>query len=490
MTDIYENGNESVNENIEMTSDEYSVEEKVSEENVSAEPEAKVAAEKVEEKIPEPQKPENKKPKKERHGGYAALWVVTALCLAISIVSFSFTAYLGLQKEAAAATTPTTENKNYETEISQTTDKLTVAGVAEKVKPSTVMIVTQVQSSTATGTGMGSGFFITSDGYIVTNYHVIENAYKVTVTTDDGKEYDATVVGGDASSDTAVLKVEGEGFTPVTLGDSTKTKVGDQVVAIGTPYDTSLQNTVTSGYVSAVRDNYRFSNLGRVLSVFQHDAAINSGNSGGPLCNMYGEVIGINSAKIASSNYENISFAIQISSVLDIINELKETGIVDRPMIGITASTDSNIGGALIQKVTKGSPAEKAGIQVGDLITKVDGQRVTSTEEVISYFSQKKVGDSVVVTLLRDADSMDVTVTLFSTKEYKTLEPDADSANQNGSSQNGNNGWYNGNDNGQNGNNSQGGNNGWNGNDSQNDQNDNSGSYGGSIRDFFNRIFN
>ena len=159
-------------------------------------------------------------------------------------------------------------------------------------------------------------------------------------------------------------------------------------------------------------------------------------------------------------------------------------------MIGITALTDSNIGGALIQKVTKGSPAEKAGIQVGDLITKVDGQRVTSTEEVISYFSQKKVGDSVVVTLLRDADSMDVTVTLFSTKEYKTLEPDADSSNQNGSSQNGNNGWYNGNDNGQNGNNSQGGNNGWNGNDSQNDQNDNSGSYGGSIRDFFNRIFN
>lgn len=480
MTDIYEDENKSVNENIEMTSDEYSVEE----DNVSAEPEARAAAEKVEEKIPEPKKTENKKPKKERHGGYAALWVVTALCLAISIVSFSFTAYLGLQKESNTVTTPTTENKNYETEISQTTDKLTVAGVVEKVKPSTVMIVTQVQSSTATGTGMGSGFFITSDGYIVTNYHVIENAYKVTVTTDDGKEYDATVVGGDSSSDTAVLKVDGEGFTPVTIGDSTKTKVGDQVVAIGTPYDTSLQNTVTSGYISAVRDNYRFSNLGRVLSVFQHDAAINSGNSGGPLCNMYGEVIGINSAKIASSNYENISFAIQISSVLDIINELKENGIVDRPMIGITASTDSNIGGALIKKVTKDSPAEKAGIQAGDLITKVDGQRVTSVEEVINYFSQKEVGDSVDVTLLRDADSMDVTVTLFSTTEYKSLEPDTDSSNQNGSSQNGNNGLYGNNDNGQNGNNSQGGNN------SQNGQNDNSGSYGGGIRDFFNRIFN
>ena len=465
MTDIYENGNENVTENIEVNSDEYSVEE----EKVSAEP--------VEEKIPEPQKPDNKKRKKERHGGYAALWVVTALCLAISIVSFSFTAYLALQKEKAAATSPTTENRNYETEISQTTDKLTVAGVVEKVKPSTVMIVTQVRSSTATGTGMGSGFFITSDGYIATNYHVIENAYKITVTTDDGKEYDASLVGGDASSDTAVLKVNGEGFTPVTLGDSTKTKVGDQVVAIGTPYDTSLQNTVTSGYVSAVRDNYRFSNLGRVLSVFQHDAAINSGNSGGPLCNMYGEVIGINSAKIASTNYENISFAIQISSVLDIINELKDTGVVDRPMIGITASTDSNIGGALIQKVTKGSPAEKAGIQAGDLITKVDGQRVTSTEEVINYFSKKKVGDSVVVTLLRDADSMDVTVTLFSTKEYKTLEPDTDSSDQNGNSQNGNNGWY-GDGNGQNGNNS------------QNNQNGNNGNYGGNIRDYFNNFIN
>ena len=238
-----------------------------------------------------------------------------------------------------------------------------------------------------------------------------------------------------------------------------------------------MQNTVTSGYVSAVRDNYRFSNLGRVLSVFQHDAAINSGNSGGPLCNMYGEVIGINSAKIASTNYENISFAIQISSVLDIINELKDTGVVDRPMIGITASTDSNIGGALIQKVTKGSPAEKAGIQAGDLITKVDGQRVTSTEEVINYFSKKKVGDSVVVTLLRDADSMDVTVTLFSTKEYKTLEPDTDSSDQNENSQNGNNGWY-GDGSGQNGNNS------------QNNQNDNNGNYGGNIRDYFNNFIN
>lgn len=371
----------------------------------------------VEENVPET------KPTKEKKGfGYAALWVITSLCLIVSLISFGFSAYLILNNGTAADALPVETDKNYETEVSQPTDKLTVAGVAEKVKVSTVMISAEVQSGASYGTSMGSGFFITADGYAVTNYHVIENSYSVTVTTDDGTEYSATVVGGDSASDVAVIKVDGENFTPVTLGDSSKVKVGDQVVAIGTPYDESLQNTVTSGYVSAVRDNYRFSSLGKVLSVFQHDAAINSGNSGGPLCNMYGEVIGINSAKIASSSYENISFAIQISSVTDIIEQLKTEGSVDRPMIGITASTESNIGGALIVKVTKGSPAEAAGIKAGDLITKIDGQRVTSTEEVINYFSNKKVGDSVVVTVLRDADSIDLTVTLFSTKDYNSLE--------------------------------------------------------------------
>lgn len=371
----------------------------------------------VEENVPET------KPTKEKKGfGYAALWVITSLCLIVSLISFGFSAYLILNNGTAADSLPVETEKNYQTEVSQPTDKLTVAGVAEKVKASTVMISAEVQSGASYGTSMGSGFFITADGYAVTNYHVIENSYSVTVTTDDGTEYSATVVGGDSASDVAVIKVDGENFTPVTLGDSSKVKVGDQVVAIGTPYDESLQNTVTSGYVSAVRDNYRFSSLGKVLSVFQHDAAINSGNSGGPLCNMYGEVIGINSAKIASSSYENISFAIQISSVTDIIEQLKTEGSVDRPMIGITASTESNIGGALIVKVTKGSPAEAAGIKAGDLITKIDGQRVTSTEEVINYFSNKKVGDSVVVTVLRDADSVDLTVTLFSTKDYNSLE--------------------------------------------------------------------
>lgn len=367
--------------------------------------------------------------KKKKGSGYAILWVVTALCLVVSLCSFGFSAWVVINNEQTPSA-PVVDDKNYETEISQPTDKLTVAGVAEKVRVSTVLVTADVRTATAYGTSMGSGFFITADGYIVTNNHVIENSYQITVTTDDGTEYPATLVGGDSSSDVAVLKVDGENFTPVTVGDSTKTKVGDQVVAIGTPYDASLQNTVTSGYVSAVRDNYRFSDLGRVMSVFQHDAAINSGNSGGPLCNMYGEVIGINSAKIASTSYENISFAIQMSSVTDIIEQLKTDGSVDRPMIGITATTDSNIGGALIVSVAKGSPAESAGIKAGDLITKVDGQRVNSTEEVINYFSKKKVGDSVVVTLLRDAENMDVTVTLFSTKEYNDLESDSSASSQ------------------------------------------------------------
>lgn len=374
----------------------------------------------------EPKK--NRKPKKvkkeKRRGGIAALWVVTAFCLVVSLASAAISVsgfYLRASGGDGSFVYPSTLTPQYETAQSGSTDLLTVAGVAEKVLPSVVMITAEINSGYTTGTSMGSGFFITTDGVIVTNHHVVENAVSVLVTTNDGTEYPAEILGTDSTTDIAVLKVDGSDFPAAELGDSSQTKVGDQVVAIGTPYDASLQNTVTAGYISAVRDDYRFSSLSRVLSVFQHDAAINSGNSGGPLCNMYGQVIGINSVKVSSTEYENIGFAIQISSVSDIITELINNGSVDRPMIGITAQTDNTIGGALVVAVTANSPADQGGVKVGDIITKVDNQRVTSTEELINYFSQKSVGDTVELTVLRDAENQVLSMTLFSTSEYNSL---------------------------------------------------------------------
>lgn len=380
-------------------------------------------------------KPEKqKKHKKEKqHHGTAGLWMMTVLCLVMSIASAAISIF-GTMKPADNGSSDTTPPPTtvYETAEKDTTDRLTVAGVAEKVTPSVVMITADVVAGYTSGTSMGSGFFITEDGNIVTNYHVVQNATSIKITTYDGKEYSAEVLGSDSVNDIAVLKANGTGFVAAKLGDSADVKVGDQVVAIGTPYSSSLQNTVTAGYISAVRNDYRFSSLSRVLSVFQHDAAINSGNSGGPLCNMYGEVIGINSVKIAADTYENISFAIQISSVKDIITELQENGMVNRPMIGITATTDTSIGGATVVKVTSGSPAEKAGIQVGDIITKIDGQRISSTEELINYLSRKNAGDTVEVVVIRDAESMNIPVTLFSTAEHNSLTQESENANQNG----------------------------------------------------------
>lgn len=379
----------------------------------------------------------NKPPKKNK--SFVALWVVTAFCLVVSLCSAVISVSGLVSGKPGNFVYPETKTPDYQTAISQSTDLLTVAGVAEKMDKSVILITAEVSNGYQSGTSMGSGFFITAEGIAVTNHHVIENARSVKVKTSDGTEYSAEVLGSDSTTDVAVIKVNGSGFQPAELGDSTKTKVGDQVVAIGTPYDPSLQNTVTSGYISAVRDDYRFSSLSRVLDVFQHDAAINSGNSGGPLCNMYGQVIGINSVKVSSETYENIGFAIQISSVSSIITELINNGSIDRPMIGITASTDTSVGGALVAAVAKGSPAETAGLQPGDIITKVDGIRVTSTEELINYFSKKNVGDVVELDLIRDAEGIKLKMTLFSTKDYNSLEgagdssqnPNPDEGNQN-----------------------------------------------------------
>ena len=236
---------------------------------------------------------------------------------------------------------------------------------------------------------------------------------------------------GGGTTDIAVLKVDGSDFPAAELGDSSQTKVGDQVVAIGTPYDASLQNTVTAGYISAVRDDYRFSSLSRVLSVFQHDAAINSGNSGGPLVNMYGQVVGINSSKIITDGYEGMGFAIPVSKAQAIINELLSGGYVKgRTRLGIQGKDVSAMQmmygapqGFVIMSIDSESAFSGTAAEDGDIITALDGEEVTGLSDISNLLLRYAPGDKVKITLYRmpsnsmaEGETFDVEITLLEDK--------------------------------------------------------------------------
>ncbi len=206
-----------------------------------------------------------------------------------------------------------------------------LADVYEECLPSYVAISVM----TPTGEGAGSGIVLTSDGYISTNYHVVEDATEITIIMSDNTTYEATYLDGDEINDIAVLKVDAKGLTPAKLGSSEDSRVGDQVMAIGTPYSINYRGTMTSGHISALDrrfvENNENGTVSRVLSLIQTDTSVNPGNSGGPLFNMEGEVIGVVSLKISGDNYEGLGFAIPIESVMDIINDIIENGKITNP---------------------------------------------------------------------------------------------------------------------------------------------------------------
>ena len=275
-----------------------------------------------------------------------------------------------------------------------TSREMTPAEVYAQNVNSTVGITTSVTTNfwgyQTTAAVSGSGFILTEDGYILTNFHVIEDSNSITVTAYDGTTYDATVVGYDESNDIAVLKVEAEGLTPVVLGDSDDLNVGDTVVAIGNPLG-ELTFSLTSGVVSALDREVTMSS-GVTMDLIQTDCAINSGNSGGALFNLYGEVIGITNAKYSGSgssgqaSIDNIGFAIPINSVRNIVESIIENGYIVKPYIGVSVTDVSaetqSYGlpqGAAVKEVTEGSPAEQAGLQVNDIITRVGDTEITVT---------------------------------------------------------------------------------------------------------------
>ena len=305
--------------------------------------------------------------------------------------------------------------------------------VAAKVLPSIVGIeVTYSVNSfwgTSTGTATGSGIIISEDGYIITNNHVISaestfSYYEITKATDlivklygDETEYKATVVGTDAYTDIAVIKIDATGLTPATLGDSDEVRVGEYAMALGNPI--GMDFTVTQGIISAINREVSSSD-GTTYVAIQTDAAINSGNSGGALVNSKGEVIGVNTLKISASGVEGIGFAIPINSITDVVEQLIDHQNVTRPFIGIIGqSISSEVAelyslpkGISVQSVVKDSPAEKAGIKQGDIITKFEGKKVTTVPELNRLRNNYKIGDTVTITILRSGKEEDVQVTL------------------------------------------------------------------------------
>lgn len=268
----------------------------------------------------------------------------------------------------------------------------------------------------------GTGFIISKDGYIVSNYHVISGATKLTVMLPNGQEYEATVVGYDESNDISVLKVEAENLPCVKIGSSDSLVVGDRVAAIGNPLG-ELTSTLTVGYISAI--DRRVNTDGTSMSMLQTDAAINSGNSGGPLFNMKGEVIGITTAKYSGTSnsgatIEGIGFAIPIDDVLDLIKDLQTFGFVKSGFLGVTvqdvAQVDSDTYGiplgALVLEVAEGSCAQTAGIMQKDIITDVGGYKIASIADLTRALRSFEGGEETVVTVYRSGTEKAILITL------------------------------------------------------------------------------
>src|SRR5687768_3121952 len=262
--------------------------------------------------------------------------------------------------------------------------------------------------------GLGSGFILSPDGYVMTNAHVVRGADDITVTTSDRREFKAKLIGADTRTDVALVKIEATGLPAVRIGDPNKLRVGEWVIAIGSPF--GLENTVTAGIVSA-----KSRDTGDFLPFIQTDVAVNPGNSGGPLINMRGEVVGINSQIYSrSGGFMGISFAIPIDEAIRVSEQLRSAGRVSRGKIGVqidqvTKDVAESIGlgrpmGALVRSVESGSPADKAGVEAGDIITKFDGQQIDKATDLPRMVGNTKPGTRSNITVFRRGGSRDLNV--------------------------------------------------------------------------------
>jgi len=352
-----------------------------------------------------------------------ALVVTICLVLTISLIAWSVSmGYLSL---------------NDNTDFSDTDDSIdTISAPAVIKTPEPVEFVSDLTKlydtiqdccvTVQTNDTLGSGFVVSEDGYIITNHHVIKDAKSLKVIFYDDTEYEAELIGSDSVSDIAVLKIEGE-FTPIEIGNSDNLKIGQEVVAVGTPYDISLAGTMNSGIISGIARDVRVTNetgtVVKTMTLIQTDTSINPGNSGGPLINMAGQVIGINTLKLMRE-YEGLGFAIPINNAVDIANKLIEYGQIDErpdndfvkatPRLNVTVmNTEDAIDyfginietelpkGAFVTEVNMNSSIFRAGLRLYDIITEFNGNRVESKEDLTRELSEYKAGDSVTIKAFR-----------------------------------------------------------------------------------------
>jgi putative serine protease PepD len=344
-----------------------------------------------------------------RTGRYVAAGAVAVALMLGSAVAGGATVAV-LDNDRPTSTTSTGANSAPAPNI----DRSSLSSIADKVQPSVVSITT--------GSGEGSGVILSDDGYVLTNNHVVANAQgdAVNVVFSNGKSARGTIVGTDPKTDLAVVKADGvSGLTPATFGDSSAVKVGDTVLAVGSPL--GLQGSVTAGIISAKDRTIRTQDEGSTNSVsslsgmLQTDAPINPGNSGGALVDMNGDLIGVNSAIATSgqgSGNIGVGFAIPSNKAKEVAEALRNGEKVSHPMLGVQVTESQDGSGALVSAVTANSPAAKAGLQQGDVITSIDGKAVTDSDQLVSAVQSHKVGDDVQITYKRDGSEKTATATL------------------------------------------------------------------------------
>ena len=379
-------------------------------------------------------------PKKKKHHVNGGKVARSAVALVLAAVMGFAGGYVGsqmngskvvIQQVAPSGSSSSSGSDSSITSASASGSSLTTEQVADLVSPSVVVITTEQvvysqwswYGQSQVESGAGSGVIISSDGYILTCAHVVSGASNITVSIGD-KDYPATLVGEDTTSDIAVVKVDATGLTPATVGNSDSLKVGESVMAVGNPLG-ELGGTVTSGIVSALNRSVSIQGSSSVntMSLIQMDASVSPGNSGGGLFNMNGELVGIVNAKSSDSDAEGLGFAIPVNDAVKVAQELLENGYVTgRPYLGISyyavtdAQTAAQLGvnayGVYIVEVVKGGPADKAGLQAGDRIVSMDGSEVATQSDLGTLMQNHKAGDTIEITVARGGQMQTVNVTL------------------------------------------------------------------------------
>jgi putative serine protease PepD len=286
----------------------------------------------------------------------------------------------------------------------------TISDLVDVARPSIVLVEQQITGVAGSGGSTGTGFVLSADGFIVTNDHVVAGGEGAMVTFADGTREPAVIVAADPSRDLAVLQVQRNDLRPLAVGDSEDLRIGDELVAVGYALGLDGEPSVTSGILSA-RDRTIIEQSGQQLvNLLQTDTAINPGNSGGPLLNMAGEVVGINTA--IAGRAQNIGFAIAITPVMDVIDELREGNVPARALLGVTTQPATDRRGVEIVEIAADSGAAESSLQVGDVITALDGDDVTTPASLGAAIASQRPGDVVTVTVDRDGETLDIAVTL------------------------------------------------------------------------------